>query len=244
MITLSKISKAYAGLAIYTQFSLHIKKGIITSILGPSGYGKSTLLNMIAGSIEPDEGEVRISEACKLGYLLQENVMLPWRNLKENIRLGLEIGNQTSVSKENNINDYISRFGLTGFEEYYPETLSGGMKQRAALIRCLITEPDLILLDEPFSNLDFDIKLKIQIELLAYQQKTNATVIIVTHDIEDAIALSDELVILTGKPASIKKSICIDLGLTNKDPVLARKSAMFPGLFSKVWDELKYLNNY
>ena len=237
------ISKSFGQLNIFSKLEISFDTQKIYSIVGQTGCGKTTLLNIISGVDNPTSGEVIVSVKSNLSYLLQENVMLPWRTMKENISLSLEVQKQLNGTKEKTITEYIDRFGLNGFEEYYPEALSGGMKQRAALIRCLITEPEIILLDEPFSNLDFDIKLKIQKELLAYQKRTNATVVMVTHDIEDAIALSDEVIVLTGKPTTVKSSMVIDLGLTDKDPVLARKSEKFPTYFAKIWDELKYLNN-
>lgn len=237
------ISKSFGQLNVFSNFEIKFEAGKIYSIVGQTGCGKTTLLNIISGVESPSSGDVKISMKDSLSYLLQENVMLPWRTLQENISLSLEVQQKYNGSKATAISDYINRFGLTGFEEYYPNALSGGMKQRAALIRCLITEPEIILLDEPFSNLDFDIKLKIQKELLAYQKRTNATVVIVTHDIEDAIALSDEVLVLTGKPATIKSKMNIGLDLADKDPVLARKSEKFPNYFAKIWDELKYLNN-
>jgi NitT/TauT family transport system ATP-binding protein len=237
------ISKNFGQLNIFSKLEISFDIGKIYSIVGQTGCGKTTLLNIISGIEKPTTGEVRISAKSNLGYLLQENIMLPWRTLQENISLSLEVQQKINNPKTTTIPEYIIRFGLSGFEEYYPDSLSGGMKQRAGLIRCLITEPDVLLLDEPFSNLDFDIKLKIQKEILAYQKRTNATIIMVTHDIEDAIALSDEVIVLTGKPASVKNKMNIGLDLVDKDPVLARKSEKFPSYFAKIWDELKYLNN-
>lgn len=242
MIELIEIFKSYSEHTIFKNLSLKINAGTIVTIIGPSGHGKSTLLNMIAGLEKPTAGRINISDK-NMGYILQENVMLPWRTLKENVRLSLEVQKQLNDKNSKIASDYIHRLGLHGFEDHYPETLSGGMKQRASLIRCLITKPNILLMDEPFTNLDFEIKLHIQKEILAYQYRTNATIIMVTHDIEDAIALSDEVIVLTGKPAVIKSKISIDLGLTEKDPVLARKSEMFPNYFAKIWDELKYLNS-
>jgi len=171
--------------------------------------------------------------------MLQDDLLLPWRTLKENVELGLEV-----LHKSSDLTDrYIADFGLKGYEHYYPHELSGGMKQRAALIRTLLTEPDILLLDEPFSSLDFDIKLRIQKIILDYQKRTGCLIILVTHDIEDAIALSDEIIILTEKPTTIKKVIKIDSGLRKKDPIEARKSPQFSEYFKQIWSELKYNND-
>jgi NitT/TauT family transport system ATP-binding protein len=243
MIEICEISKKYSNLILYTKFSLDIKKGRLITIVGPSGYGKTTLLNIIAGIIRPDGGSIKFTGNQKLSYLLQENVMLPWRTLVQNIRLVLEVQQIAEFDNEGRISYYLNRFGLQGFENYYPDSLSGGMKQKAAIVRGLITKPDILLLDEPFNNLDFDVKLAIQKELLDYQKSSNATIVMVTHDIEDAIALSDEVIILMGQPVTVKSRIPIDLGGYEKNPVEARKSTQFPHYFTRIWNDLKYLNN-
>ncbi len=214
----------------------NIEDKIITFI-GPSGCGKTTILNIISGLITSNESSVSLGHN-NIGYMFQEDLLLPWRTLKENVKLGLEI-----LKNDNDkIGEYISSFELSGFENYYPEELSGGMKQRAALIRTLLPSPNLILLDEPFSNLDFDIKIRIQKELLKYQKDKKATVLLVTHDIEDAIVLSDEVIILSDKPTSIKKTIPINFGGVEKNPIEYRKSYKFIDYFTEISKELKYLN--
>jgi len=239
MIAARQISKSYSKLSVYSDFELTLRDGCITTILGRSGFGKTTLLNLIAGVELPDSGEIKFPQQYTVGYLLQENILLPWRTLRQNIQLSTEVMGKKARAPDTRVDELLHRFGLEGFEDYYPDALSGGMKQRAALIRSLIIEPTLILLDEPFSNLDFDIKLKIQQEIISYQKEIKATVIIVTHDIEDAIALSDEVIVLSGKPATVKATIPIDLSGSGKDPVLARKSSRFPMYFSRIWEELK-----
>jgi NitT/TauT family transport system ATP-binding protein len=243
MIELKGITKNFSNLIIYSRFDLLVKKGKLTTIIGPSGFGKTTLLNMVAGIVKPDGGYVMYPRDEELSYLLQENVMLPWRTLLQNIKLVLEVKQSRNKTNDQLIAGYLNRFGLQGFENYYPDALSGGMKQKAAIVRSLITKPDILLLDEPFSNLDFDVKLAIQRELMEYQKKTNATILMVTHDIEDAIALSDEVIVLQGKPAKIKSKIQINLGGLEKDPVRARQSTEFSNYFSRIWNDLKYLNN-
>ncbi len=230
----------YGGLSIFSGLNLKLLDGKNYSIVGPTGCGKTTLLNIISGVDKPSSGELKFSGEENKGYLLQENVMLPWRTLLENIGLPFEIKQNVNVTNYGVISNFLKLFDLEGFETYYPDALSGGMKQRAALIRCLITEPNLLLLDEPFSNLDFDIKLKIQKILLGYQKQIHSSIVFVTHDIEDAIALSDEVIIFSSRPSSIKEIIKIDLGLTEKDPILARKSDKFPIYFAEIWDKLKY----
>lgn len=240
MIILENISKSFGAQDILKGISAQIAQGQFVSIVGQTGCGKTTLLNILSGNEEPSSGAVTLPAAGNLSYVLQDNVMLPWRTLRENIHLPIEVQRPVSAENKDVITGYIQRFGLSGYEEYYPQTASGGMKQRTALIRALVMQPDLLLLDEPFSSLDFEMKLKIQREMLDYQRLVKATIIMVTHDIEDAIAMSDQVIILAGKPAQVSNKLSIELGLAQKDPVLARKSAHFPAFFSKIWDGLKY----
>lgn len=241
IIEINSIQKSFVNLDVISDLELNLFDNKIYSILGPSGCGKSTILNMISGLLFPDSGKITIAEGKRIGYMLQENLLLPWRTLKENSLLGVEILNDHFFKNENEINKYFDLFDLSGYENYYPNSLSGGMKQRAALIRTLLFSPDILLLDEPFSNLDYDIKLKVQNYILEYFYKKKATILLVTHDIEDAIALSDKIFILSEKPSSIKKTIDVDLGLQHKNPIEARLSPKFNSYFKEIWEELKYL---
>ncbi|MEX0315153.1 MAG: ABC transporter ATP-binding protein [Allomuricauda sp.] len=234
---LNKIHKKFDHLTVLKEISFEIEQGQIFSIVGQTGCGKSTLLNIISGIEEQTKGDLNLGENKSVGYLLQENVLLPWRTLYENITLGLEIKKKRLNNEKKRINELIDRFGLWGFENYYPDKLSGGMRQRTALITCLIHNPDVLLLDEPFSNLDFDSKIRIQEELLRYHQETNCSIIMVTHDIEDAIVLSDVIITLSGKPTVVKSSTVIDLD--TKNPISARKSKQMPEYFTKIWNDLK-----
>lgn len=239
MIRISNLSISFQKIIVINSFSFNFVEKRTYTILGPSGAGKTTLLNSISSLLSLYDGIIEITEHKGINYMFQEDLLLPWRTLKENVELGLEVLHKTSDMTEK----YIDDFDLKGYEHFYPHELSGGMKQRAALIRTLLTEPDILLLDEPFSGLDFDIKLRIQKVILNYQKRTGCLIILVTHDIEDAIALSDEIIILTEKPTNIKKVIKIDGGLRKKDPIEARKSPQFSNYFKEIWNELKYNNN-
>lgn len=241
IIEINNVQKSFPNLQVISNIGLTLANKKIYSILGPSGCGKSTILNLISGLLKPDYGKIIINKDVRIGYMLQENLLLPWRTLKENSILGVEILNNLSTKNEEKIKEYFQLFDLIGYENYYPDSLSGGMKQRAALIRTLLFSPDVLLLDEPFSNLDYDIKLKVQKHILDYFYSKGSTILLVTHDIEDAIALSDHIFILSEKPSSIKKVIDIDLGLKKKNPIEARLSPKYNSYFKEIWEELKYL---
>ena len=241
-IEIKNIKKTFdEEIKIFDDFSCDIESAKITTFLGPSGCGKSTLLNVISGLQKPDFGGIKINPLARIGYMLQDNILLPWRTLEENLLLGCEIFNISKDFANPCIDNYIKLFELNGFRKFYPETLSGGMKQRSILIRTLLINPSLLLLDEPFSSLDFDIKLKVQEIFIEYFYKHKSTIVLVTHDIEDAIALSDQIYILSEKPSIIKKAIKIDLGVIQKNPVEARLSPKFNSYFKEIWEELKYL---
>ena len=241
IFTATNISKSYAHLAVLNQISLSVTSGEFVSIVGASGCGKSTLLNILFGLDTPDGGSVEIATASRIGYMMQDSLLLPWRTLEANASLGAEVRNGRTEENGLLVEKYFKAFDLVGAMASYPNISSGGMKRRVALIRTLITKPKVLLLDEPFASLDFDVKLKIQRHLIDYHEKEEATTLIVTHDIDDAIALSEKVIVLSGRPSSVKSVISIDLGTRSRDPIAARKSPRFSEYFSRIWDEIKYL---
>ncbi|NER29691.1 MAG: ABC transporter ATP-binding protein [Symploca sp. SIO1C4] len=236
------ISKSYNTLKVISNISLYVEEGEIVSVVGPSGCGKTTLLNLIAKLDEPDTGNILLSETDRIGYMMQEDLLFPWRTLEENALLGTEVIIPGSYNTREQLDRLFEAFDLASFKGNYPNTASGGMKQRVALIRTLLIRPSLLLMDEPFSNLDFDIKLRIQKQLIRYQQQNKMSILLVTHDIEDAISLSHRIIVLSAKPATIKVEIPIDVNATRQDPIEARKSHHFREYFTQIWDELKYSN--
>lgn len=243
-IKLTNVSKAFCvdqkTVPVFRNLNLMLALSHTTAIVGPSGCGKSTLLNMISQLSRPDAGSIEFQDGqgtARIGYMLQDPILLPWRTLAENAGLGAEVVRRRSHINGERLDEYFSKFGLP--KEAYPAQASGGMNQRAALIRTLLIEPAVLLLDEPFSNLDFDIKLKVQRTLLEYKLDYHATVILVTHDIEDAIALSDTIIVMSDKPAVVKVALSVDLGLRRKDPVDARTSPRFGAYFAEVWEHIK-----
>ncbi|WP_373763661.1 ABC transporter ATP-binding protein [Porphyromonas loveana] len=241
MIAIHDLSFRYEGLPIFSGLSYAFERGKYYSILGPSGCGKTTLLNLVSGLLTPTEGTIALGEADgTTAYMPQTDTLLPWRTVRENICLTFEVlGREVD---EATINSYLRLYELADFAGYYPDKLSAGMKQRIALIQALISRPGVLLLDEPFSNLDFDIKLKIQAGIARELAPTETTTLMVTHDIEDAIVMSDHILILSDKPVRIKRCIPITFdGHKEKNPIELRKSHQLRDYFVEIWNELKYL---
>lgn len=245
IITITNVSKSFGATKVFSDLSFSIRENTFVSIVGPSGCGKSTLLNLITRLESPSTGRISVlsSENTRLGYVMQDSLLLPWRTLIENATLGTEILDATDTPARTSAASYFEAFDLGDSAALYPAQSSGGMRQRVALIRTLLTTPSILLLDEPFSNLDFDIKLKVQRYLLNYHIRAKTTVLLVTHDIEDAIALSDRVIVFSEKPSVIKADITVTLDTLKRDPVEARKSPKFREYFIQIWDELKYLDN-
>ena len=198
-----------------TSFS--IGEGRFVSIIGPSGCGKSTLFNIIAGLMSPTTGQVMadgksiVDKAGYVGYMLQKDMLLPWRTVLDNIILGMEI---KKIPKEQSVKKampLIEKYGLKGFDKSYPHELSGGMRQRAALLRTLLYDRDIILLDEPFGALDAQTRLMMQTWLMSLWEDFHKTVLFVTHDIDEAIYLSDEVFVFSPRPGRVKAQITVDL---------------------------------
>ncbi|MBB6282712.1 ABC transporter ATP-binding protein [Geobacillus subterraneus] len=248
------------------QVSLSVEKGEFVSFLGPSGCGKTTLLSIIAGLIEPTEGSVRIegeplwpretnaamarrtagsdlSTRRAVGYMLQQDYLFPWKTIEENILLGLNItGTLTSETKERAL-ALLAEIGLGGVESYYPNQLSGGMRQRAALVRTLATDPKLLLLDEPFSALDQQTKLKLEELVWKTLKQYEKTAVLVTHDIEEAIAMSDRIFLFSPRPGRLVRTFAIPDELRHCPPFAARQHPAFSTLFQSIWKEMEALES-
>src|SRR6201996_5518699 len=197
--------------------TLAIPAGRFVSLIGPSGCGKSTIFNVVAGLQEPTTGRVLIDgidatgTIGRVGYMLQKDLLLPWRTLVDNIILGMEIQGVPLRAARERALPLLQRYGLGGFEHAYPSALSGGMRQRAALLRTLLIDTDVILLDEPFGALDAQTKLQMQEWLLALWSDVGKTVIFVTHDVEEALFLSDEVHVMGTRPGRVVETIAVDL---------------------------------
>lgn len=228
-----------------SDISLEVREGEFVSFLGPSGCGKTTLLSIIAGLIRPTEGTVSLENQAvhklnnQIGYMLQQDYLFPWKSIKENILLGLKISNSLTEEKEQYAFNLLEQMGLGGFENQYPSQLSGGMRQRVALVRTLATEPKLLMLDEPFSALDFQTKLKLE-DLVSDTLKTfGKTAILVTHDIGEAIAMSDRIFLFSPRPGRLHKTFEVPEQLKNSAPFQARNHEAYPELFQSIWKELE-----
>ena len=226
------------------NINLEIYKGEFIGIVGPSGCGKSTLLSLIAGLLKPSSGKILINgeivtgPSSRVGYMLQKDHLFEWRTIFQNAIIGLEIQKKLNEETKAYVTNLLDTYGLGEFKNHYPRQLSGGMRQRAALIRTLAVKPDILLLDEAFSALDYQTRLAVSDEIYAILKKENKTAIIVSHDISEAISLSDRVVVLTKRPATIKNIHKIDLTCPKCTPLGRREAPEFRHYFNKIWKEL------
>ncbi len=224
------------------NLTFSIKKGEFVSIVGPSGCGKTTILSLIAGLLEPTSGEILLDgekvKDANIGYMFQRDQLFEWRNIYKNILLGLEIKNKKQNEQdEEYIDSLLKKYGLYDFKTKRPSELSGGMRQRVALIRTLAVKPKLLLLDEPFSALDFQTRLDVCDDVKSIIKEEKQTAILVTHDISEAISLSDRVFILTKRPATLHK---VEIMNFAKDltPLKRRDDKNFASHFNSIWGEL------
>ena len=224
--------------------NFRVKKGEFVSIIGPSGCGKSTLLSIIAGLEEKTTGEIYIEGekvngiSSKIGYMLQRDCLLEWRNILSNTMFGLEIkGKKDNVNKEY-VLELLKKYNLYEFKDKYPSELSGGMRQRVALIRTLAVKPKILLLDEAFSALDYQTRIMVTNDIYYILRKEKITAIIVTHDISEAISMSDRVLVLSKRPGTIKDIHKINFGIENRTPINCRESPKFSQYFNTLWKEL------
>ncbi|EMS70909.1 ABC transporter ATP-binding protein [Ruminiclostridium cellobioparum] len=227
-----------------TNVNLQIVKGEFICIVGPSGCGKSTLLSIIAGLLKPSSGSIaingkEISGTCeKVGYMLQKDYLFEWRTIFQNVMLGLEIRKiKTNVNIEY-VNNLLKTYGLYEFRNKYPSQLSGGMRQRAALIRTLALKPEILLLDEAFSALDYQTRLAVADDIYSIIKKENKTAILVTHDIAESISMADRVIVLSSRPATIKSIHDIKLTCEKRTPFCSREAPEFRHYFNTIWKEL------
>lgn len=226
------------------RISFSMEKGEFLSIVGPSGCGKSTLLSIIAGLLPPSSGKILLDGRevsgvdPRIGYMLQKDNLLEWRTIWKNVLLGLELRRQVDEESLARAEGLLKSYGLWEFREKYPSQLSGGMRQRAALIRTLATSPKVLLLDEAFSALDYQTRLEVTDDVYRILRREKITTLMVTHDIPESISMGDRVLILTGRPARVKELLPIDLG-AGRTPLSCRDDPRFSRYFNHIWKELK-----
>lgn len=209
--------------------SFSVRPGEFVAVVGPSGCGKSTILNLVAGLDRPSEGEVRVSgEAVSgpnahVGFMLQKDLLLPWRNIRRNVEFGLEARGLSAAERAARVARELERCRLTDYAERYPHQLSGGQRQRAALARTLAIEPDLVLLDEPFSALDAQTKIILQRSFARTIAASGVTTLLITHDLNEAVAMSDRILVMSERPGRITEAL--EVGLPDRDDPIGRQAS-------------------
>lgn len=228
------------------SISFHVRAGEFVAIVGPSGCGKSTILSLIAGLLKPESGDITFytedphDKKPGIGYMLQRDHLFEWRSIYRNIILGLEINHQLTPEKKEMVLAMAEDYGLTPFLSKKPSELSGGLKQRAALVRTMAMEPDILLLDEPFSALDYQTRLNVSADICRIIRSAQKTAILITHDLSEAISLSDRVIVLSSRPARVVKEIPIRLTLRDDSLLAARNAPEFKTYFNLLWEELNH----
>ncbi len=231
------------------NISFTIKKGEFISLIGPSGCGKTTLLSILAGLITPTEGRVimngkELQEVdASTGYMLQQDYLFPWKTIKENILIGLQLTNRLNKEAEHKALRLLNKIGLNNVEDKFPNQLSGGMRQRAALVRTLAVNPQILLLDEPFSALDYQTKLKLENLVFETLKSFGKTAVLVTHDIGEAISMSDRIFLFSTNPGELHKVFDVPNELRILTPFQVRSHEAYSTLFQNIWKELNEIEN-
>jgi len=222
---------------------LKIPTGSFVSLVGPSGCGKTTLLNMIAGLIEPTQGSIVQDDQIvsgintRVGYMTQQDNLLPWRTTAENVAMPLLIQGHSMASAKHRVTEMLQRVGIERFANHFPSQLSGGMRKRASLAQVLVYDPQTILMDEPFGALDAQLKVSMQMQLLSLWENAGKTIVFVTHDLTEAILLSDQVVVFSGRPGQIKDIVSIDLPRP-RDPIKGQFNTQFQMIYQNLWEML------
>lgn len=211
----------------------------LLSIVGPSGCGKSTILSILCGLEEKSGGEILFKENSNIGYMLQQDSLFEWLTILDNCLLGLKIQNKLTEENKKYVIHLLETYGLKDFINRYPNDLSGGMRQRVALIRTLATKPDILLLDEPFSALDYQSRLAVSDDVYKIIKNEKKSAIMVTHDIAEAISVSDRIIVLTKRPCKVKKIYKIEFA-ERKNPIENRKAKEFSYYYDKIWKDIDY----
>lgn len=240
------VSKEYSTAAgkvtVLKELNFHADANEFISFVGPSGCGKSTLFNIITGLLAPDNGHILINDkettgsaSEKMGYVLQKDLLFPWRTVIQNVILGLEIRGVNKKEARERAKELLETYHMQGYEDKYPAQLSGGMKQRVALMRTMITNPEIILMDEAYKALDYPLKISLESELLNVVKQQKKTVIFITHDIEEAVTLSDRVYVMKARPGEIIHEINVDLETDSRIIPERRLSPRFNDYYELIW---------
>ena len=249
-LELNRLTHKFAGVTgqpfvALEDVSIGVPSGHFLSLIGPSGCGKSTIFNIIAGLLAPSDGAVLIDgedvtgSIGTVGYMLQKDLLLPWRTALGNVTIGLEIRGMAATERRDRARGLLDQLGLAGFEDHYPATLSGGMRQRVALARTLAHDPRVLLLDEPFAALDFQTKLLIESDTTKLVRRGGRAMMMITHDVEEAVSLSDRVIVLSHRPTRIRSAYEIDLGGDRTDMIEARTDPRFHDYVRAIWRDLE-----
>ena len=248
ILSLEHISLSYHTMKGETpalcDLTFSVKTGEFVALVGPSGCGKSTILNLISGLLKPEAGTLLsrgrpITEAdLHIGYMLQRDHLFEWRTIYSNVLLGLEISRTLTPERKEKVGEMMETYGLKSFSNARPSELSGGMRQRAALILTLALHPELLLLDEPFSALDYQTRLSVCEDIYRIIKKEQKTAVLVTHDLSEAISMADRVIILSPRPAIIRKIVPVCFDLENRTPMASRNAPEFKSYFNLIWKEL------
>ena len=244
-LSLRHVSYTYHSLKQETpaicDVSFDINPGEFVAVVGPSGCGKSTLLHLIARLLPMDQGEIKINgyplaiSKEKVGYMLQKDQLLPWKTIYQNVILGLNIQKIKDPAAYTKVNLLLKDYGLEDFRNAYPNQLSGGMRQRAALIRTLALSPNILLLDEPFSALDYQTRLNVSNDIGTIIKQEGKTALLVTHDLSEAISMADRVIVLSKRPGTVKSIVPIELSCQERTPQSSRNSTEFKDYFNQLW---------
>jgi ABC-type nitrate/sulfonate/bicarbonate transport system ATPase subunit len=250
VIKVQNVSKIFhtpsqANLSALTDIELDVRPGEFVTVVGPSGCGKSTLLKLIAGFSPPSAGRILFQGDevrglnTRVGYVPQESKLFPWLTVEENVGFGLSSNRYSRADRERQVSYFIKLAGLAGFEKYYPSQLSGGMSKRASIVRALAYEPPVILMDEPFGPLDAQTRMVLQDELLKIWEQKRQTIIFVTHDLVEAVALADRVVVITHRPGKIKDVIKINMARP-RDIFEIHRQEGFDDAYGRLWNIFRH----
>ena len=229
-----------------SDISFSLAPGGFTAVVGPSGCGKSTLLSLIAGLMIPESGDIRLNgkplteNASNIGYMLQHDHLFEWRTVYRNILLGAEINRSLDAGTKKKADALLEQYGLKPFARAKPSQLSGGMRQRAALIRTLLLDPELLLLDEPLSALDYQTRLTESDDIGQIIRRSGKTALLVTHDLSEAVSLADRVIVLSKRPATVLCIVPVSFNLENDTPLNRRNAPEFKTYFNQIWKELNH----